>query len=101
MKETQIRELNRQIEEARKAYYVDAQPIMSDAEYDLLERQLGAAVTSAPEFRHLATAIKTVGSDLTPVSGRVKHSQPMLSIENKYDKREIVEWFNTLSEKRI
>ncbi len=50
MKETQIRELNRQIEEARKAYYVDAQPIMSDAEYDLLEMQLGAAVTSAPEF---------------------------------------------------
>jgi len=92
----QIIELNRRIEEARKAYYVDAQPILSDAEYDQLEKQLEAAVKGTPEFRHLATALNTVGSDLTPVSGRVKHSQPMLSIENKYEESDLIDWYATL-----
>jgi len=92
----QIIELNHRIEEARKAYYVDAQPTMSDAEYDQLEKRLEAAVREAPEFRHLATALKTVGSDLTTASGRVKHVRPMLSIENKYNKNEVVEFFRSL-----
>lgn len=87
----QIVAINQKLAEAREAYYVKAEPIMSDAEYDTLEAELRALVDTHPEFISEASVLKTVGSDLNG-NGRVKHTRPMLSIENYYTKDEVATW---------
>ena len=92
-----IKALNAELERACEAYYRMAQPIMSDAEYDKKEKTLRDLVKASPWLAEFAPVLATVGSDLAS-STRVRHSRPMLSIENKYDKQEIVDWFKQVSE---
>jgi len=91
--EKRIASLNSQLEAARIAYYQDAKPIMEDAAYDLLEKELKGLIKANPELAPLAPVTKTVGSDLTS-GGRVKHSVPMLSIENHYTEDDYETWYN-------
>ena len=79
----QIKKANAVLEQARDAYYKKASPLMSDAEYDSLEKQLRDLVATVPHLAEYAPVLKTVGSDLT-AQGRVKHAVPMRSIENQY-----------------
>ncbi len=92
--EALIRSLNGQVLEAQKAYYSGA-PIMEDDEYDVLEARLKSVVKTSPWLANLATALQRPG-DAPTASGRVRHIRPMLSIENKYDKSEITDFFNAL-----
>ena len=89
-----ILDTNNELINARHAYYALAQPIMTDAEYDRLERQLYDMVKGLPQFKSLATVLTTVGSDLVNTGGRIKHQTPMLSLENKYAFDELLEWLN-------
>lgn len=78
-------ELNQKLEAARAAYYA-GEPIMSDAEYDVLEAELAglsAQQGAAP------SVLTTVGTD---APGRLPHVHPMRSIENKYSYEEVSEW---------
>lgn len=95
----QILEWNATLQKARDAYYKDAEPIMTDKAYDLMERQLRRAVELFPEFRELAPVIDTVGSDLESLGdGRFKHVTPMLSIENVYNYDELKAWYDEVCE---
>jgi DNA ligase (NAD+) len=96
---TQIVEWNATLQKARDAYYKNAEPIMTDAAYDLMERQLRRGVEIFPEFRDLAPVIDTVGSDLEDLGdGRFKHLTPMLSIENVYNHDELKAWYDEVCE---
>jgi DNA ligase (NAD+) len=88
---TPIEELNNRVIKAREAYYGGGQPIMSDAEYDVLEAQLKGLVAAQPQLSLFASALQTVGQ-AKPTSGRIKHDRPMLSIENYYTIPEVIEW---------
>jgi len=79
-----IIETNKKLMEASKAYYAKAQPIMTDEHYDLLEKDLKSMVSKLPQFTGLATVLTKVGSDIVDDKGRVRHSRPMLSLENQY-----------------
>jgi DNA ligase (NAD+) len=94
MLKTYVIDLNALLVKARDAYYKKAAPIMTDAEYDAKEKELADIVAANPSLAEFAPVLTTVGSDL--VTGRVKHIRPMLSIENKYDKDEIVTFFHSL-----
>jgi DNA ligase (NAD+) len=94
----QIVDLNARLREASEAYYKKNQPITPDADFDALERQLRDLVERHPEFAEYAPMLSSVGSDLS--GGRIPHARPMLSIENKYDKNEIVEFFRSLPSPR-
>jgi DNA ligase (NAD+) len=83
--------LNAKLEKARDAYYKKGEPVMSDAEYDAQEKELADIISANPQLKVFAPVLHTVGSDVT-ASGRVKHSRPMLSIENKYTVDDFVEW---------
>jgi DNA ligase (NAD+) len=89
-----IQSLNKQVLAAQAAYY-SGEPILSDAEYDTLEARLKGIVQSSPWLAEHATSLHKPG-DAPLASGRVKHIRPMLSIENKYTKPEITEFFLTL-----
>src|SRR5271154_2406711 len=90
-----IKKLNKTLEEARDAYYIKAAPIMTDGEYDILEKQLASFIENHPQFAEYAPVLKTVGSDVTS-SGRLKHASPMLSIENQYTFEDVLTWCKKL-----
>jgi DNA ligase (NAD+) len=76
----------------RKLYYVDASPEISDAEYDALERELRQLEEQHPELVTEDSPTQRVGY---PVSGelpQVRHSRPMLSLDNVYSEDELRQW---------
>jgi DNA ligase (NAD+) len=83
---------NNELINARHAYYAQARPIMTDAEYDRMEQQLYDMVKGLPQFRSLATILTTVGSDMVNSGGRIKHRTPMLSLDKTYDFAELTSW---------
>jgi DNA ligase (NAD+) len=87
-----IRELRSLLDRANRAYYVDASPIMSDAEFDRLLAELAALERAHPEFDDADSPTKRVGG--APIEGftTVKHAVAMLSIDNTYDETSVREW---------
>ncbi len=86
--------LNDALYEASEAYYKKNQPIMPDAEFDALERELKDLTERYSEFRDYAPFLNLVGSDFT--GGRIQHATPMLSIENKYEESDLLKWYDAL-----
>jgi DNA ligase (NAD+) len=87
-----IEELKREIWRHRKLYYVDAAPEISDAQYDALERELAQLEREHPELVTSDSPTQRVGY---PVSGElpeVRHSRPMLSLDNVYSEQELRDW---------
>lgn len=85
-------ELRDLLERANRAYYVQTRPIMPDAEFDRLLRELADLETAHPELADPNSPTQRVGGE--PIKGfrTVAHSRPMLSIDNTYDEAELREW---------
>ncbi len=88
-----VPELRELLDRASRAYYVDAAPIMSDPEFDRLLNELAALEQQHPELDHPDSPTHRVGGE--PIEGftQVKHSRPMLSIDNTYDEAGVREWY--------
>lgn len=81
---TRIKELTDLLKRANRAYYVDAKPIMSDAEFDGLLEELAALEAGHPDAADANSPTRRVGGE--PIEGfeQRAHATPMLSIENSY-----------------
>ena len=88
--------LRREILYHEKKYYVDNDPQISDAEFDLLLRELRELETLHPELVTPESPSQRVGEK--PVEGfdTVLHSSPMLSIDNCFDEGELREFENRI-----
>lgn len=91
------RRYERLIEEIRAhdhAYYVEAQPRVSDAEYDRLFRELLALEETHPDWVQPDSPSQRVGVPLPEGSrfARVEHSVPMISIESLFSAEEVGEF---------
>lgn len=77
--------LRREIERHNHAYYVLDQPVIPDAEYDRLFRELQALEAAHPELATSDSPTRRVGG--TPLDGfaQVRHAVPMLSIHTETD----------------
>src|SRR5262245_6387824 len=86
----QLREL---LNRANYAYYVDARPSMSDAEFDRLLAELAELEKQHPELDDPDSPTRRVGGE--PIDGftQVRHALPMLSIDNTYDEAGVREWY--------
>ena len=84
--------LRQQIEDHRAAYYVRHAPLVSDAEFDELVRQLATMETTLG-IDDPTSPTKAVGSDLAPGFQKVRHSTPMLSLDNIFTTEEIQKFF--------
>ncbi len=73
------------LDRANTAYYVDAEPIMPDSEYDRFLRELATLEQANPNFADPASPTRRVGGK--PIDGfvQITHRQPMQSIDNTYD----------------
>ncbi len=73
--------LRRELEEHNRRYYVEAEPSISDYEYDRLFSELASIEAAHPELADPDSPTQRVGG--APVGGfaRVEHIAPMLSLE--------------------
>ena len=90
---SEIEKLRREIERHNRLYYTDAQPEITDHDFDQLLRRLQALEEKHPELADPNSPTARVGG--TPMVGEfqtVTHEPPMLSIENAYSLEELREW---------
>ncbi len=84
-----VEELRSEIREHDHRYYVLDQPIISDAAYDRLYRELVTLEEAHPELRTTDSPTQRVGGAAAPGFARVVHRRPMLSLANVFDDAEL------------
>jgi DNA ligase (NAD+) len=77
-------QLRKEIKEHDRRYYDEADPIVSDAEYDLLFRELREIEERHPELVTKDSPTQRVGGKPTEGFRRVRHSVEMLSLDNLF-----------------
>jgi DNA ligase (NAD+) len=85
-----LEELTDKIHDLDIAYYGKDSPLVTDAEYDLLFRELEALEAKYPEARRPDSPTARVGSAPLSAFEKVAHRQPMLSISNSMDEPELI-----------
>lgn len=78
-------ELCERIRRNNELYYAQAQPEISDAEYDALYRELEHAEDAHPEWVTPDSPTQRVGNDLTEGFAKVSHPLPMQSIDDIFE----------------
>lgn len=86
------RELREQINYHNHRYYVLDSPVVSDAEYDRLFRELQALEVAHPELITPDSPTQRVGALPLSAFGEVRHRIPMTSIDNAFDDVALREW---------
>lgn len=81
--------LRREIERLNHAYYVLDEPLVPDAEYDSLFRELEALEAAHPELRVSESPTQRVGAPVASGLANVRHATPMLSLANAFDEAEV------------
>lgn len=82
-------ELIEEIHKHDRAYYLDANPIIPDYDYDLLVKELEAIEKEQPEWITPTSPSQRVGEMVASGFRQVAHSVPMLSLANTYSKEEL------------
>ncbi|HSW38789.1 MAG TPA: NAD-dependent DNA ligase LigA [Acidobacteriota bacterium] len=87
-----VEELRKKIDYHNDRYYIDAEPEISDLEFDRLMQALRDLESRYPELVTPDSPTRRVGEK--PVDGfrKMPHQIPMLSIENTYSKEEVREF---------
>jgi len=81
---SELKRLSTEIDGHNKAYHQDDNPVISDAEYDLLRRRY---LDLEKEFSHLATKdgpSSNVGYTSHAAFNKIQHTVPMLSLDNVF-----------------
>jgi DNA ligase (NAD+) len=88
----QMIRLTNELKEHNYLYYVLADPIISDREFDRKLVELEQLEELHPEFKDVSSPTSVVGGGITKDFNTVKHDVPMLSLGNTYSKEELVEF---------
>ncbi|MFO0109866.1 MAG: NAD-dependent DNA ligase LigA, partial [Alphaproteobacteria bacterium] len=75
-----------------RRYYQEDAPSISDAEYDALRLQLIALEKKFPELVTADSPTQKIGVAPAEGFGKVKHSKPMLSLENGFSREDVEEF---------
>lgn len=95
--ERSIEDLRRQIHYHNYRYHVLDAPVISDAAYDALMRELRQLETEHPALMTPDSPTQRVGGE--PLEGfrRVQHLRPMLSLQDAFDDGEMRDWLARVS----
>jgi DNA ligase (NAD+) len=86
--EKRIESLRVEIARFDELYYREAQPEVSDSEYDELKRELEGLEKQYPELSSADSPTNTVGDDTRDGFESYQHRLPMKSLDNTYSKDE-------------
>jgi DNA ligase (NAD+) len=84
-----VRALRERIEKHNRQYYVLDAPLIEDAEYDRLFRELQTLEAEHPELASIDSPTQRVGAAPLPEFRSLAHHTPMLSLNNAFSDPEI------------
>ena len=87
-----VANLRKEIEEYNYKYYVLAEPMISDYEYDKLMQELIKIEQENPDLLTADSPTQRVGGEPTKEFPIVTHSRPMLSLSNTYSEMELFDF---------
>src|SRR3990172_1962371 len=87
-----VEELRKRIHRHDYLYYVLARPEISDAEYDKLFNELKRLEKKHPEFATPEPPTQRVGGEIAEGFAPVRHSSPMLSLDNATSEEDVREF---------
>lgn len=90
--EERVEELRQLLSKANYAYYVLDDPIMEDAVYDRLYRELQELESEHPELIAPDSPTQRVGEKPASQFNSVRHNIPLYSLENAFDLEEFAKW---------
>src|SRR5580692_3711201 len=86
------RELRAELRRHEHLYYVLDAPEVSDAQYDALMNELKRIEAAHPELLTPDSPTQRVGGKPAEGFKKVRHSRPMLSLDNAYSAEELADW---------
>ncbi|MBN3036082.1 MAG: NAD-dependent DNA ligase LigA [Bacteroidales bacterium] len=84
-----IEELTVRLHDHNYRYYVMAQPVISDYEFDMLMKELEELERTYPDLALPDSPARRVGGDITREFIQAEHRYPMLSLANTYSEEEL------------
>ncbi len=75
-----------------REYYLQAEQVVPDSDYDRLFAELRQLETEHPELLVPDSPTQRVARGLADTSATVTHAVPMLSLENSYNAEDLLEW---------
>ena len=84
--------LKRQLNKHNQAYYQEAQPLISDFEYDQLLRELEDLEQAFPGLITPDSPSQRVGGEPLDKFETIAHMKPMMSLANTYSKEELLKF---------
>ncbi|WP_348264901.1 NAD-dependent DNA ligase LigA [Telmatobacter sp. DSM 110680] len=90
--EKRIEELRTELRRHEHLYYVMDAPVISDQEYDTLMNELKKLEMEHPELLTEDSPTQRVGGKPAEGFQKVRHSRPMLSLDNAYSEEELRDW---------
>ena len=87
-----IQQLREELRRHEHLYHVLDAPLVTDAEYDVLMRELQALEASHPEFLTPESPTQRVGGKPREGFVKVRHSSPMLSLDNALNEGELLDF---------
>ena len=83
-----VKELRELLDKANEAYYKDAQPFISDKEFDEKLKEL-ELLENEFDLHDPESPTKRVGGEVSSVFETVQHPVPLLSLDNTYNEEEL------------
>lgn len=87
-----VSELREQLHRHNYRYHVLDAPVITDAEYDALFRELQTLEEANPDLADPGSPTQRVGAAPAPQFDEVAHPVPMLSLGNAFDEEELAAW---------
>ncbi len=91
---TRHAQLSAEITAHRERYYLRDAPVISDAEFDVLMRELIALEDDHPELRTPDSPTQKVGGAASATFAPVTHLVPLMSLDNVFSAAELDHWLN-------
>ena len=91
-----IEQLRAQLNHHNYRYYVLDNPEISDAEYDMLMRELKQLESEYPSLLTPDSPTQRVGAAPVEAFGVVEHPLPLLSLGNVFDREELEGWYTRI-----
>ncbi len=92
--EQRINQLIKEINHHNHRYFVLDDPEISDAEYDLLVRELKELEIRYPQLLNPNSPTQRIGAEPLEIFDTVQHPLPLLSLSNTFSKNELLNWYN-------
>ena len=80
-----------------KSYYTDDSPLLSDAKYDDLKKELISLEKKNKFLSKLGSVSKIIGAPLSNKFEKLKHIKPMLSLSNAFNKNDMEDFLSKIA----